>query len=292
MADIALLPQHFANVYKGGETKLAPGRYVTTRPIVISGAKGFDLRGEGVTLVGQIELVNCSDFRIYGFAFDGDRKARGDKWDKPSLRITGCSDWQIDNAEFVNARGDHLYIAGGSTLGVLRDSAFIDAWRNAISVINGNCLLFEGLTISNVNGTLPMAGIDIEANGDGTGDDPLGCNHDIAIEGCKISNVGGRSILGTGLNPPVRVSLKDNTLSGPVTLLGDEHHVIDNRIDGHMSNEIGVGVRGNRCRVEDNTIENGMFLAALIAGKDNVVEGNVARNYATSNGESIRVETV
>jgi hypothetical protein len=285
-----LTPQHFANAYKGGEVKLSPGRYTTATPIVIRGAKGFQLRGEGVTLVGEIEFNGCHDFSVSGFTFSGDRASRGPNPVKPTLRLTACSDFQLENTEHTDARGDHLYIAQGCTGGTFRDSIFTGAYRNGISIINASHLLLERLTIRDVNGHLPAAGIDIEANGDGTGDDAKGCNHDIAIRGCTIENVGGRSILGTGLNPPNRVTVQGCTLSGPITLVGNEHTVTGNHLDGMGRSDIGVGVRGERGRVEDNDITNGKHLAILLAGPGGVESGNRCTGYATASGEAVRVE--
>ncbi len=72
--------------------------------------------------------------------------------------------------------------------------------------------------------------------------------------------------------------------------MGNDHTVTGNRIDGMGRSDIGVGVRGERGRVEDNDISNGKHLAILLAGPDGVESGNRYSGYATAGGQSVRVE--
>lgn len=268
-----LTPQHFSNLHKGGTLTLAPGEYVTESMIVVKGAQGFNLRGYGVTLRGQIDFNGCRNFRIEGVTFDGDRSNRGELWSKPTLRVTACADFALADVTVANSRGDGVYISDGTTRGAFDRVNVLGAYRNGISVINGSYLTFESLSIDGVGGQDPQAGIDIEANVD----DPA--PHHIRILNADIRNVGGRSILGTGPHPPSFVTIAGCDLQGPVTLLGTDHRITDNRVDGKGSDQIGIGVRGQRNRVTGNDISNGRNWALLLAGPGSFEAANITRNF-------------
>jgi hypothetical protein len=286
-----LTAQTFSNLGRvtGGIVTLVAGdRYSSQTPVVIKGGKG-EIRAHGAIIAAPIVFQDCKELTVRGATFDGERRSRGAAWDKPTVRIQNSTDWKLEDCRFKDARGDHLYIAEGSAQGFVVDTTFIGGWRNGISVINGRYLTFQNITVHDVNGVEPMAGIDIEANAD----DFPGCNHDIAIVNSRFSACGGRTILGTNhLNPPLRVTVRDNTLLGPVTLLGNEHWVQDNRVDCQHREQIGIGVRGNDSRVTGNDLANGKQFAVLVSGFRPTVSGNTTRDFEHPGalGEPIRVE--
>lgn len=274
MADKILTAQHFSNL-RGGTMTLAPGRYVTQTPIVVREASG-NLRAHGVTFVGPLEFLTCFKLIVSGAAFDGDRTKRGADGSKPTVRVRACRDWRLEDCDFFNARGDHLYISEESAWGVVRDTVFTEGYRNAIAHINGHHIRYEGVRIRGVNGTDPKAGIDIEANPA----DPKGCNHDIEILNSHISDCGSRTVLSTGANPGNRITVHGCELLGAVSLPGDDNTVSDCRIDGLGRSHIGIGMQGKRPRVTGNEIVNGKHYAALIVGPDPVEQGNRVVDYA------------
>jgi hypothetical protein len=253
-----LTPQHFSNAYKGGTVTLGPGLWYTPTPIIINGAKGWNLRAHGARVLGALEFAACQNFTSEGLTLDGGRD--GEPTSRTcTLRVTACDDFRIERFDFVNAQLDHLYISDGTRDGVFTDCEFDNAWRNAISVTNGRLLTFERPVIRNVHGTRPKAGIDIEPNAD----DPAPT--DIAIMSPQISNVGGFGILAPKLsNAPHRISVEGGTVEGGIVLHGDDHEIESVRVKGFTA------IRGSNPRVVDCDVDGQIW----VAGPGNIVDRN------------------
>lgn len=222
-----LTTTHLLGLRNGGEVRLAPGVYVSGTQVNIRGISGFALVGEGVTLRGQIRLDDCKDFRISGITFDGDRSARGSQPNLPTLRLANCTGFTIENCRFRDSRGDHLYFESACRDGLITNSQFVDAWRNAIAVINAHHLRFTANTIDTVHGEVLGAGMDIEANAE----DPEGCNHDIIITGNSLRNCAESGVRITNGREPFRIDVLENTFEKCPT---------------------GVLVGGRDCRIRGN----------------------------------------
>jgi hypothetical protein len=222
-----LTAAHLLAIRNGGEVRLPPGIYVSAAQVNIRGMSGFTLAGEGVTIRGQLRLDDCKDFRISGIIFDGDRDSRGPQPNLPTLRLANCSNFTIEHCRFRDARGEHLYFESNCHDGLIANSHFIDAWRNAIAVINAHHLRFTANTIDTVHGEVLGAGIDIEGNAE----DPVGCNHDITISGSTFRNCAESGVRITNGQEPLRIDVLDNTFENCTT---------------------GVLVGGRDCRVRGN----------------------------------------
>jgi hypothetical protein len=246
-----LTPQHFSNLYKGGTVNLPAGQYVCEQPILVSGARGWALRGHGVHITGQMEFKDCESFGVEGIKFDGGRVG-GDPGVGPmTLRVTECEDFRFERVDFVDSKRDHLYISDGTCEGVFEDCEFTNAWRNAVSITNGHHLTFVRPIIRDVNGTRPKAGIDIEPNHD----DPAPT--DITIIDAEISNVGGFGILAPKLpDAPARIVINGGNVWGGIVLHGDDHEL--NSVTTHGL----TAIRGKRARAIDCDVTGQLWIAS------------------------------
>ena len=121
------------------------------------------------TNYGAINIINKSNINLYNVKVTGDRyKHLGNKgeWGM-GINIIGSKNINIINPKVTQCWGDGIYIG---TKGILSENIIIsggivdDNRRNGISIISGKDITVKNIVLSNTNGTLPMAGIDLEPN--------------------------------------------------------------------------------------------------------------------------------
>jgi len=121
------------------------------------------------TNYGIINIINESNVNLYNVKVTGDKyKHLGNtgEWGM-GLNIIGSKNIKIINPNVTQCWGDGIYIG---TRGILPENITIsggivdDNRRNGISIISGRDITIENIVLSNTNGTLPMAGIDLEPN--------------------------------------------------------------------------------------------------------------------------------
>ncbi|KRD07483.1 hypothetical protein ASE21_18530 [Flavobacterium sp. Root901] len=123
-----------------------------------------------------LDLKNIENVQIYNPKLIGERYehtgVKGE-WGM-GINILSSKNISIYNPEIKNCWGDGIYISKVSVIeseNIIVKGGIIDNnRRNGISIISGKKIDISNIVLSNTNGTLPMAGIDIEPN---TNDDVL-----------------------------------------------------------------------------------------------------------------------
>lgn len=120
---------------------------------------------------GIINIIGLSNVALYNPSIIGDRsnhRGKGGEWGM-GINILGSNNVSILNPNISMCWGDGIYI-GTHGHGLINSDILISGGilnnnrRNAISIISGRKVSVKGVLLSNTNGTLPMAGIDIEPN--------------------------------------------------------------------------------------------------------------------------------
>lgn len=252
----AALQAAFNHLQAGSTLVIAPGVYQVSAFVVISGKQDFVIDGAGATLVsngpvrtslGDMVRINDSTrFVLRGLTLDGNSGQRGQYEAAVSLRLGGASDFRIENMRFLNATTDHLYIGRSlqdkSLRGEVVNSVFENAYRNGISVINGEHIRIAGNRITGVWGTRPGAGIDIESNPG----DPQGDNRDIVVESNLIQDTAGFGVRITHGQAPREITVLRNTLLNTtgIRISGQHVRVAGNLIDGVQPGPLERSPRG------------------------------------------------
>lgn len=153
---------------------------------VLIGEKGLSLRSNSVLFFKMnsklilkentlsnyqiLDLRNIENVQIYSPRLKGDRyehKGIKGEWGM-GISILSCRNISIYNPEIKNCWGDGIYISrisGRESENIIIKGGIIDNnRRNGISIISGKQIIISNIVLSNSNGTLPMAGIDIEPN--------------------------------------------------------------------------------------------------------------------------------
>jgi hypothetical protein len=81
------------------------------------------------------------------------------------ISIRAGSDDEVYNANVSNCWGDGIYLADGTKNITLYNPYVDNNRRNGISIVSASGIKVYNMIASNTNGTAPMAGIDIEPNG-------------------------------------------------------------------------------------------------------------------------------
>lgn len=118
-----------------------------------------------------INLEGVNNVSIYSPKLIGDRLdhiGESGEWGM-GINIRSSSNIQIYNANIKNCWGDGIYLGSidGKTpnFNISISGGVIDNnRRNGISIISASNVTIKDILLSNSNGTLPMAGIDIEPN--------------------------------------------------------------------------------------------------------------------------------
>jgi len=139
----------------------------------------FNLKSKLIIAVNSLpkyqilDLKNVENVKIYNPRLVGDRiKHTGTtgEWGM-GINIISSSNIVIYNPEITNCWGDGIYVSGTSTNEsqdiYIKGGLLDNNRRNGISIISGKNINVSNIYISNTNGTLPMAGIDVEPNENG-----------------------------------------------------------------------------------------------------------------------------
>jgi hypothetical protein len=178
----------------GNSISFAPGKtYTISALITITGASNFQIFGNGATIQGGSTyapvagngLILFYGANANGDVFDlhlnGNRTARNPtaEVDAHNWEVQGTTSGTSSFIRFwgcrsINSICDNWCIdAAGTAISVLADLPTdiqlincygTQAYRNSISVVNSNRFRVYGGQFTYSNGTLPMAGIDVEAN--------------------------------------------------------------------------------------------------------------------------------
>jgi hypothetical protein len=173
-------------IFESGCLVLAsPGAFVATESSLFS-ARGLSdlwISGYGATL-----RMRKRDYQKTPYAVS--------EW-RHVFALEGVSRTLIEGLAIESSGGDGVYI--GTLAGeterrecvdlTLRDLRIVDNHRQGISLISWTGILIEHCTIARTNGTLPMAGIDFEPNGEDPGF--YGC----VVRNCRIEGNSGPGIL-------------------------------------------------------------------------------------------------
>lgn len=121
---------------------------------------------------GIINIVDLSNVTLYNPTIVGDRvnhRGKDGEWGM-GINILGANNVSVLNPNISMCWGDGIYV--GTHAGYLISSNVLISGgvldnnrRNGISIISGRKIVVKGVLMSNTNGTLPMAGIDVEPNG-------------------------------------------------------------------------------------------------------------------------------
>jgi len=117
-----------------------------------------------------LNLNRVSNVKILNPVIVGDRQIhKGNKgeWGM-GISINSSSNVSIYNSNITNCWGDGIYIGNINKIpsnNIMIDGGKIDNnRRNGISIISGKKITVRNIVLSNTNGTLPSAGIDLEPN--------------------------------------------------------------------------------------------------------------------------------
>lgn len=129
------------------------------------------LSASSKTNYGILNAVNISNAFIYNPHLYGDRDIHigyKGEWGM-GINILGSSKINIYNPYIEKCWGDGIYIGGTDNVSSseieIKGGVIDNNRRNGISIVSGYDILLEHIVLSNTNGTLPMAGIDLEPNG-------------------------------------------------------------------------------------------------------------------------------
>lgn len=115
--------------------------------------------------ISNVKNVTVKNPRIIG---DKDtHSGKKGEWGM-GIYIDGSQNINILSANISDCWGDGIYIGGNVNAEnkniIVKDSKISDCRRNGISITHGNYIHIENTKISDISGTAPMAGIDIEPN--------------------------------------------------------------------------------------------------------------------------------
>lgn len=279
-----------------------PGFYRTASNVTLQNLNNFEIRGvsatlmptdtDGVTTVaGDImRLTACSNFTVNGLTFDANASKRGNGDQPISLRLAGCADFRITACKFSHTVGDGLFLqavtpANDATAchdGLIEGCTVNSAYRNGFSVIHASRVRIQGNSISNVAGTAPQAGIDIEANLD---DSPV-ANHDMFVTGNAIYATAGPGIEIPGVQSPTSIGINSNTFGSCASAVFNEgiNTVIANNVFHDATNpagpnHVGAQVYCGTVNAQTATITGNIFYA--LSGMSAVWIDSTWRGQAT-----------
>lgn len=142
-----------------------------------------------------LSLVNIQNVKIFGPKIVGDRDKHANvkgEWGH-GIKIFGSKSIKIYDIDISNCWGDGIYVGKGVipySEDIKIDGGRIDnCRRNGISIVSCKNSTLKNIIVSNTNGTLPMAAVDLEPNAP---DEEL---YNLNIENIKTINNGYSGIL-------------------------------------------------------------------------------------------------
>jgi len=166
-----------------------------------------------------IGVHNSRNVNISGGAIWGDRtlhKGEIGEWGM-GINISNAHNVKIKNVKVLDCWGDCIYVGNVSTGISIIHCDLTGGRRQGISITDGSDIQIDDCVISNIGGTPPGCGIDIETNKD--------CNvSDITINNCKIE----KCVCGIELNGHA----KNSSVSGIIIKnckiyeISDSHSIV------------------------------------------------------------------
>jgi len=129
------------------------------------------LKASKLKKYGVINIHESENIILYNPTIIGDRKnhiGKGGEWGMGIFVLAG-KNVKIVNPRISNCWGDGIYLGSFSSSKTNIDISILGGLidnnrRNGMSIISGKNILIKNVLLSNTNGTLPMAGIDLEPN--------------------------------------------------------------------------------------------------------------------------------
>lgn len=162
-----------------------------------------------------IWILNCKNVKIYNPFIVGDRKKHlGEKgeWGM-GIHITQSNHIAIYNPNISDCWGDGIYIGGGnkpSSNVLINDAVLINNRRNGMSLTNAVHITINNPTIERTNGTLPMAGIDIEPNNSSNEIDNITINNPRTIRNKKYGILIELNYMVSKFDKKVNITINDH----------------------------------------------------------------------------------
>lgn len=180
--------------------------------------KPSDKTGYVVLIIHGVNNVN-----IYNLSIKGDRKGHKGttgEWGM-GVSIRASSDISLINPEISDCWGDGIYIGQQNSIpskNITISNAVLDYnRRNGISVICVDGLKIDHPVISNTQGTLPMAGIDIEPNNNGDVVNNIDIDAPVTFNNAVYGIVVGLSKLPGEQSKNVNINIRDHVDDGSYT---------------------------------------------------------------------------
>lgn len=205
--------------------------------------KTINLNGLEISIIGQIQLLNisnfsikngvfkshkdsvtntenrlfifnkCNNFTIDNVTFDGNRQERVPA-EKAihNISLRSCYDFKFSFCKSINSPCDGVHTDTLTPLDIsthTRNGEFYmcfisNSFRNNVSITAGQNIKFNKCNITLANGTLPMAGIDLETNNFGG----TSLINNIHILDCVIENNQGWQVMSTPHDFPKNVVIE------------------------------------------------------------------------------------
>lgn len=274
------------------------------RFIIMQGAN-FTINTNNYTHYNILYLNNAENVTVTGnFSVTGDRTTHtgtDGEWGH-CISVFGGSNISISGGVLKDAWGDGLYLSEiGENVpkNVFATKLKIDnARRNGISIVAGSNIFIDSVIITNVNGTAPQNGIDVEPNYQ----NKLGY---ISIKNCVMENCAGAALqLATVNNAApfpidivnIRVDNCQNFLSTSET--SDEIFIsnisaTNCRFFVETNGVDGQNITVNTCLID--TITGYLTVAnvsAIVNYTNATLRGDIARYNYTNSGKTLTVNFI
>lgn len=281
----------------GGTVNVKPGTYLINPDISINMKNNVQLSlSDDAVLKASassksnsevINIINVSNVNVIGGKIIGDRMIHigtTGEWGM-GINVEGGSNVSIAGIEITNCWGDGIYLGGDLPANDIKINSVIsdNNRRQGLSITNAKNVNISNSEFKNTNGTLPMAGIDIEPN-------PNQSVDNVVINNIKsINNKGsGIDILGTH-GPVSRISIinstfKDNSGIG-IMMSRTNNLTFDNDIV--MDSIFGVEIRNdiNNVTLTNMTISNNQSrgVSLVSSGQTIGIENIIFKDSTISN---------
>lgn len=188
----------------------------------------------GGTLVGDALLYTGSIPMEHSFA----------------VNITDCNGVTVRDVEIKQMRGDGIYVTSVIRVeGVRQNSRSItvedchihDCYRNGIALITTDGCVIRNTVIHGIQGRMPQAAVDIEAQYEGT------ANRNVLIENCSFYGNGTQSVAVSGLSENIAIVSTDMEQRVVLGKASTDLRITDCTVDF-------VGVYGKSCVIEGTTL--------------------------------------
>ena len=224
-------------------------------------------------------LDRCDGFVIDLLDVDGNRDNRAlQETAVHTVSMRECQNGIILNSSFINGACDNLHFDSRTPLDKnthTKNLWFINckldnSYRNNASLIVAQHIRFTMCSFTNANGTLPMAGVDIETNA--YGGDAL-VNH-IVFDDCTLSGNFGWQLLVTQHDSPRNIRVIGGRISAPNVSVKS---LLNNKL-------VPIGTDGS------TTLPNASNTGGVqITNPDTVFHGTVFEDFPVGSGAALRI---